>query len=936
MITTVFSHELDNAPRPVACTWDELAEFLTTVEPVACTLASCPRGNKCSEKKTHGAWCPASWPEGATRAKSTVVEVSCFVVDLDHLSDAELDGCLERLGHLSYVMQGSHSDRPGDRCVRVAIEPSRPIPGPDFARFWVQAMTELGLLDVADSTCRNADRLYFFPTRPSDMCEELSDGSGFDSEIHPGTPLDVDDVLSRAAPRVECDVKPAKIPAFRGAPSEEAFRAASEALGRAWPPEGKRHRVQLALAGALARVGWPVELVADFCAAVAEVAQPGSGELDKRLAAARSSADKLAAGELVGGWPKVLEEVAEEAVEEARRVLGMGLVGIPDTLRETLNRRAREAAVRETERQKDAQRAVESAIRERGAQVRGPGLPTRDDLDADLELAVAACKKSREADRRVDGKLISKVLKNLPLSSHSDEDLRESLVRAAVAVARAFRPGATAAQVAEYLLPSASYLAPEVREIAEFGLAQAAEAGPLPVSSPRARELPEERGEPGDDDELRAQLELTKDGDARNCGANLERVLTYASELRGVLRFNVVTKRVEVTDGRFLGDDPNILPVAVMSWLGSHWSLHTSADKVAEMILLVAKKLNSYDPILDYLVPLEWDRVPRVGGSNATSWLTTYCGADDTPYTRKIGARFLLSAVARGMEPGCKVDTVLVLEGAQGAYKSTTLRILGSPWFSDTTLVLGDKDACMVAGTKWIVELPELAGLSKGEFNKYKAFLSSPVDNFRPPYGHAMEEFPRRCVFAGSVNEDEYLEDRTGNRRWWAARIRRCLVEELRRDRDQLWAEAVYRYRTAELHPEETHAGAPGERWWFEEWEQPEADEVARRRTVEDPWIQMIREWADRQLRPAGAQKPATHFTMGRVAEEALQLSRSDARRHSKSIAKSLREAGFRCDDTRVESGNKRLWCRAGTVVMERQSEPTVTEGVSGEASPLN
>lgn len=938
MIISNFDHELDNVPKREELSWNELVERLTTVTPVACTLADCPRANKCEHKKGK-AWSPGSWPEGETRAKDTVTEVSCLVVDLDHLKPDDLETHLGGVSTYRYALHASHSDRPDDRCVRLTLPVSRPVPGPDFSRFWTAAIGMLGL--PADKHPRHGAALYFYPTRPSDMCEEVSDGSGFDCDVHDGVVLDVDAILALAAPRVERDVKPVNIPTFKGAPSEEAFTKAAELLGRAWPPSGKRHSPQLNLAGALAHAGWPIELIADFCVAVAEVAEPGTGEHHKRLAAARSSVDKLQAGEPIGGWPKVLEEVSEDAVREAREVLGLGLIGISDQLMEKFAARARQAMDKETEQRKRAEQQISSALAERVASRPAlpertfSTLPTRDDLDADLELAIAACKKSKDPDRRVDGKLIRKVLKNEVLSQHGDEDLRAALDRAAVALTRAFRPGATAAQVAEYLAPSASYLAPHVAEIAEFAFAQAVEAGPLIVARQRSEPMDADV-EPADDEELRAQLEVNKFDEVKATGHNLEKIIRFSSELAGNLRFNLVTKRIEVAGGRFESDDPNVLPVAVMSWCGSHWGLSTSSDKVGEMLLMVAKKYASYNPVVEYLDVLEWDHVSRVGGGVHPSWLTTYCGAEDTPYTRKMGAFFLLSAVARAYDPGCKVDTIMVLEGAQGAYKSTTLKTLGDPWFSDTTLNLGDKDASLTASSKWIIELPELASLTRGERNKYKAFVSSASDFIRPPYGHAHEDFLRRSIFVASVNDFYYLEDSTGNRRWWPVRITRCDVQRLKVDRDQLWAEAVARFRSAELNPDLAHSGAPGERWWFEPHEESLVSEVTEGRRMEDPWVNSIREWADRQLRPTGATRPATQFTMSKIAEDALGLSKVETKRHAKELTEALRAAGFRCEQVATEGKPRHMWVRGGAVVMETQGEQVVTGGEFSVASELN
>ena len=143
-------------------------------------------------------------------------------------------------------------------------------------------------------------------------------------------------------------------------------------------------------------------------------------------------------------------------------------------------------------------------------------------------------------------------------------------------------------------------------------------------------------------------------------------------------------------------------------------------------------------------------------------WLSTYLGADDTEYSRAVGSRWLISAVARIFRPGAKADCCLILEGPQGIRKSTALRTVAGEYFTDELADLGSKDAAMQTRGVWIIELSELDNLSHAEVARIKAFMSRTTDRFRPPYGMRLVESPRQCVFAGTVNHGTYLRDETG------------------------------------------------------------------------------------------------------------------------------------------------------------------------------
>jgi hypothetical protein len=197
---------------------------------------------------------------------------------------------------------------------------------------------------------------------------------------------------------------------------------------------------------------------------------------------------------------------------------------------------------------------------------------------------------------------------------------------------------------------------------------------------------------------------------------------------------------------------------------------------------------NRFNPILDYLAGLQWDGVPRLG-----TWLTTYLGAEDTELNHAIGNLTLVAAVRRARKPGCKFDQIPVWEGLEGSNKSTAIAVLaGEGNFSDQTiLTCSDKEQQELLRGVWIYEIADLAGMKRGEVEKVKAFASRSHDRARPAYGRRRIDAPRRGILIGTTNDDQYLKSETGNRRFWPITTGTIDIESLRRDRDQLWAEAA-------------------------------------------------------------------------------------------------------------------------------------------------
>ena len=306
--------------------------------------------------------------------------------------------------------------------------------------------------------------------------------------------------------------------------------------------------------------------------------------------------------------------------------------------------------------------------------------------------------------------------------------------------------------------------------------------------------------------------------------ANVVAYLEHDELWRGRLRFNEARQQIEVFIGRDdwrLWGDHDDTDAAV--WFQRVKSLRVRPESVCQAVQALARR-QAVNPLTDHLSGLVWDGVPRLA-----NWLVTYAKAADTSYIRAAGACWLRSAVARAFVPGIKVDAALVLEGAQGAGKSSIFSVLGGEYFTDDIHDLGSKDAAVAMASAWMIELPELSAMGRTDLETLKAACSRQVDRYRPPYGRAMVNQPRRCVFGGTTNRAEYLRDETGNRRWLPVKVGTVDLAALRADRDQLLAEAVTSWRAGGA------LSLPPEVWG-------EAAEEQAARVESDPWEDKVAE----------------------------------------------------------------------------------------------
>ena len=401
--------------------------------------------------------------------------------------------------------------------------------------------------------------------------------------------------------------------------------------------------------------------------------------------------------------------------------------------------------------------------------------------------------------------------------------------------------------------------------------------------------------------ELRGLIADKNGGPVPNM-TNIKRVLCSEEGWRGTFAKSLFDDAVwlRLPDTRQLTDDDVLKVMEVMQ---SDLFPSIGVETVRHGVQAAAAG-NTFHPVREYLESLQWDGVGR-----AAALFTTYfpCASEDPQYLRAVGEKFLIGAVARVMQPGCKVDTMPVIAGSQGQKKSSGLAALvGDQWYGNDMPDMTQKDAKEWLRGKWMAEIGELSAMRGKDIEHIKNFLSTTSDSYRKSYGHVTQTYPRQTVFAGTVNGNEYLSDETGNRRFWPLQmIDGALVdvEGLARDRGQIWAEALHMYYS-------------GTAWWFDEGESATLSaQQAAARSVDIDETRVV-EWLRGQEGPVTARGVAAKLFADAPGNKSLSMR----------VARYLQAAGWR--PVRRVSGTKQ-WDRG------RGAEPYVSPSCGGNVMPM-
>lgn len=369
---------------------------------------------------------------------------------------------------------------------------------------------------------------------------------------------------------------------------------------------------------------------------------------------------------------------------------------------------------------------------------------------------------------------------------------------------------------------------------------------------------------------------------------NLRIVLTQDSRWAGKVRLNEFdgATYVQCPEDEHANPITGTTATQVVIWMERVYGMRFTEDRVGKSLNESARDC-PFHPVRDALRSVKWDRKPRV-----KKLLSSYFCSEDTELNATLSKAWMVSAVARVMRPGCKVDTTLILVGTQGAQKSTGIKTLAiqPDWFSDTLLDLGSKDLYEAIHGVWLYELAELDSFRKAEWPKIKAILSSPRDRYRRPYCPAAEPRDRQCIFVGTTNDDEFLGDPTGSRRFWPVRVgERVDIAALKRDRLQLWAEAVAMFDA-------------GDEWWLSKEDAESLAAASDEFRSRHPWHDLISSWVITQ---------ADGFTIAEVLNGAVKKESGQWHGGDAKIAGGvLRDLGFESKRERVNGKQVRTWSR--------------------------
>lgn len=272
----------------------------------------------------------------------------------------------------------------------------------------------------------------------------------------------------------------------------------------------------------------------------------------------------------------------------------------------------------------------------------------------------------------------------------------------------------------------------------------------------------------------------------------------HDSHFHNIFRYNQFSEDIEffrepewertIEIGKIIDDDDL---TQIRYYLTNVHKIEPSKQIVGEACFIVSKR-NQYHPLKSYIQKEKWDGVKRID-----EWLINAVGCDDNVYYRQAGSKFLIAAVNRVYNPGCKFDHMMILEGAQGLGKSTLVEELAGEWYLDTNFDNKDKDLVDCMRKAFLIEISELSGMGKKDVDWLKSFITKKVDTVRLAYAARTKNFKRKSVFIGTYNpsgNNNYFRDDTGNRRFWPIECRTVNIDYIRKNKHQLWAEAYSRY----------------------------------------------------------------------------------------------------------------------------------------------
>lgn len=433
--------------------------------------------------------------------------------------------------------------------------------------------------------------------------------------------------------------------------------------------------------------------------------------------------------------------------------------------------------------------------------------------------------------------------------------------------------------------------------------AAAKAAGYLPPNPPPEEPPPPPDIPPGDgaDDEDDWQRHLRRNGrdEVLPSAGNIELILRSHPLWEGLLvydemSYRTIKRRAPPYQGGQVGEWLDADDIWLSIWLEHEYAMRARPQTVSAVVAATAQ-LNRFHQVRDWLDNLPpWDQIPRL-----PTFFNDACGAVQTPYAEAVGRAFFVAAVARIFQPGCKVDTMLVLEGKQGVGKSKLiLALFSARWHIEISYAPGSLDFFQALRGCWCAEFGELSAFDRADTNRIKQVLTQVQDTFRASYGRHSGTYPRQVVFVGNTNKREWGFDETGMRRFLPVTCREINVEYVDQVREQLWAEALQRYRA-------------GESWW----NIPDADREQDTRYDVDAWEEKAAAWIAQREKNCEATGRPCLFSINDLYEEAIYgsnartippISRGDQTR----LGRILTRLGWQRQRQRVNGARQYLYER--------------------------
>lgn len=332
---------------------------------------------------------------------------------------------------------------------------------------------------------------------------------------------------------------------------------------------------------------------------------------------------------------------------------------------------------------------------------------------------------------------------------------------------------------------------------------------------------------------------LTEKFEIKGIRENVYFALQNDPVLQQLVRYNEFSNKIDKCRvppwGGKAGEWKELLDdIRLAEYLASRYELIIGNPVTIEQAVMLSAHDNAYNPVREDFERVQWDGIER-----RKHWLIDCMGAADSPYVQAVSEYFLLSMVARVFDPGCQMDYMLVLQGLQGEGKTSVLRELGGDYYGAGSFRIGDKEALQALQGNLIFNFNELDSLTKSEATAIKGFITERTDKFRPPYGKNFQAYRRNCVLTGDTNQDEFLRDATGDRRFWVVHCSEVNVPNMAAMRGQLFAEGVHFYKKgAKRYPTKDEEKAlfmpEQEKWKFTDvWEDVLAKYVSSKECVD-------------------------------------------------------------------------------------------------------